>query len=127
MLAQADPCSTSVYDEVDTGVGGRTARVLGELLQSGAKGRQVLCITHLAQVAAAAHTHLLVEKREVNGRVVSSVRPLEVTERVTELARMMGGGSATNRSIAHAEELLREAQATTTDARLRPNLTLLVS
>jgi DNA repair protein RecN (Recombination protein N) len=110
VLAQADPTSTSVYDEVDTGVGGRTARVLGELLRDGAKGRQVLCITHLAQVAAYAETHLLVEKREVGGRVVSGVRPLDVEERVSELARMMGGGSATVRSLAHAEELLRESQ-----------------
>lgn len=110
VLAQSDPCSTSVYDEVDTGVGGRTARVLGELLQNGAKGRQVLCITHLAQVAAAAQTHLLVEKQEVNGRVISTVRALDPIERVNELARMMGGGLMTSRSIAHAEELLREAQ-----------------
>jgi DNA repair protein RecN (Recombination protein N) len=126
VLAQADPCSTSVYDEVDTGVGGRTARVLGELLQNGARGRQVLCITHLAQVAAAAQTHLLVEKKEVNGRVVSTVRSLEPGERVPELARMMGGGAATSRSLAHAEELLREAQEPA-DNRPRPSLTLLVS
>jgi DNA repair protein RecN (Recombination protein N) len=126
VLAQADPCSTSVYDEVDTGVGGRTARVLGELLQSGAKGRQVLCITHLAQVAAAANTHLLVEKKEVNGRVVSTVRALEPGERVSELSRMMGGGGATSRSLAHAEELLREAQDPT-DTPQRPNLTLIAS
>lgn len=125
VLAQADPTMTSVYDEVDAGIGGRTARVLGDLLRKGAKGRQVLCITHLPQVAAFADAHLYVEKHEVNGRVVSRVRTLSGAERVAELARMMGGGSATARSLAHAEELLRDAQGLE-PAPSRPTLTLVM-
>ncbi len=114
-LRRADDVATYVFDEVDTGIGGATAQVVGSQIRavagdhgSGAAGRQVLCVTHLPQIAAYADHHFHVEKAEVGGRTETHVRRLSVSERKDELARMLGG-SATSKAKAHAAELLAEA------------------
>ncbi len=97
---------TVIYDEVDTGVSGATAEKIGKKLQSGARERQVFCITHLAQIAARADHHFKVAKKEVDGRVCSDVRVLEHDERVREIARIMGGEELTETLLKSAEEII---------------------
>jgi len=104
VLAAEDQVPVLVFDEVDANVGGETAVVVGEKIQQIASKRQVLCITHLPQVAAPAGAHLMVSKDVKAGRTVSDIRLLGRTERVTELARMLGGQTQAARK--HAEELL---------------------
>lgn len=95
-----------VYDEVDTGVGGRVAAVLARLLKAIAAHRQVLCITHLPQVAAAGTRHLQIGKSVRGGVTETSVRYLDTGARVDEIARMLGGEEITKKTVAHAKELL---------------------
>ncbi|HMM77131.1 MAG TPA: DNA repair protein RecN [Gammaproteobacteria bacterium] len=95
-----------VYDEVDTGVGGRVAAVLARLLKAIAGHRQVLCITHLPQVAAAGDRHLQIGKSVKKGATETSVRYLDAGSRVEEIARMLGGEEITKKTVAHAKELL---------------------
>ena len=104
VLAAEDEIPVLVFDEVDANVGGPTAHVVGEKMRAISKARQVLCITHLAPVAAAANTHFVVTKEVRDGRTVSVLRPLSPAERVEELARMLGGQGDAAR--AHAEALL---------------------
>ncbi|MGE3774020.1 MAG: DNA repair protein RecN, partial [Gammaproteobacteria bacterium] len=96
----------AVYDEVDTGVGGRVAAVLARLLKAITAHRQVLCITHLPQVAAAGGRHLQIGKSVKNGVTETSVRYLDAASRVEEIARMLGGEEITRKTVAHAKELL---------------------
>ncbi|MBA3453508.1 MAG: DNA repair protein RecN [Deltaproteobacteria bacterium] len=114
-LRRADEVATYVFDEVDTGIGGATAQVVGAQIRavaadrgSGDRGRQVLCVTHLPQIAAFADHHFHVEKTEVAGRTETHVRKLSAAARKDELARMLGG-HATSKAKAHAAELLAEA------------------
>jgi len=110
ILAGADEVGTLVFDEVDAGIGGRVAAVLGRKLQDIARYHQVLCITHLAPVAACAHHHIVVEKTEEKGRTVVRARYLDDEERVDELARMMGGIEVSSGIVRSARELLEEAR-----------------
>lgn len=110
ILAGAHAVPTLVFDEVDAGIGGRVAAVLGRKLQDIAVHHQVLCITHLAPVAACAHHHIMVEKDEVKGRTVVRARYLEDEQRVEELARMMGGIEVSSGIVRSARELLEEAR-----------------
>ncbi len=110
ILAGADAVPTLVFDEVDAGIGGRIAAVLGRKLQDIARHHQVLCITHLAPVAACAHNHIKVEKAEEGGRTVVRTKYLEDEERIEELARMMGGIEVSHGIIRSAKELLEEAR-----------------
>jgi len=110
VLAAADEVPVLVFDEVDAGVGGRVADVVGQKLRATAKGRQVLCVTHLGPIAAHAAHHLLVDKRVSRGATLTSVTALAAAARVDELARMLGGERVTDASRRHARELLREAQ-----------------
>ena len=105
VLATEDQIPVLVFDEVDANVGGETARAVGDKMRQIAKKRQVLCITHLPQVAASATAHFLVSKDVRTGRTFSEITLLEPKERVTELARMLGG--QTDASRKHAEALLR--------------------
>ncbi len=110
---RADPVATYVFDEVDTGIGGATAQVVGSQIRAISSAdsdasRQVLCVTHLPQIAAYADHHFHVEKSEVAGRVETHVRRLTAAQRKDELARMLGG-SVTSKAKAHAAELLAEA------------------
>jgi len=110
VLAAADDVPVLVFDEVDAGIGGRVADVVGQKLAASAAGRQVLCVTHLAPIAAYAGQHLLVEKRVARGATRTSVTLLPATARVDELARMLGGERVTEASRRHARELLRDAR-----------------
>jgi DNA repair protein RecN (Recombination protein N) len=110
VLAAADDVPVLVFDEVDAGIGGRVADVVGQKLAASAAGRQVLCVTHLAPIAAYAGQHLLVEKRVARGATRTTVTLLPAAARVDELARMLGGERVTEASRRHARELLRDAQ-----------------
>jgi DNA repair protein RecN (Recombination protein N) len=111
-LATSDPCGTYVLDEADAGVSGGTAEVVARMLKDVSRHRQVLCITHLPQVAAHADAHLVVEKTSSRGRTWSSVRSLEDgSPRTRELARMMSGAIVTSEALAAAEALVRAARA----------------
>jgi DNA repair protein RecN (Recombination protein N) len=110
VLAAADQTPTMVFDEVDTGIGGRVADAVGDRLRRAAAGRQVLCVTHLAAIAARADHHLLVEKRMGRGVTRTTVRVLDASARVEELARMLAGERMTDVARRHARELLRQAQ-----------------
>lgn len=113
-LRRADEVATYVFDEVDTGIGGATAQVVASQIRAVASvetGRQVLCVTHLPQIAAYADHHFHVEKAEVGGRTETHVRRLTAAARKDELARMLGG-HATSKAKAHAAELLAEASRT---------------
>jgi DNA repair protein RecN (Recombination protein N) len=110
VLAAADDVPVLVFDEVDAGIGGRVADVVGQKLAASATGRQVLCVTHLAPIAAYAGQHLLVEKRVARGATRTSVTLLPAAVRVDELARMLGGERVTEASRRHARELLRDAR-----------------
>ncbi len=100
---------TLVFDEVDAGIGGAVAEIVGRMLKALGAGRQVLCITHLPQVAAAADHQWRVAKRAVKGDTVSSVQPLEPGERIDEIARMLGGMKITETTRRHAQEMLGQA------------------
>lgn len=106
VLASEDEVPLLVFDEVDANVGGETARAVGEKMRQIGKQRQVLCITHLAPVAATADVHYVVSKELQAGRTISNIQRLDGKARVTELARMLGGQSDAARK--HAEELLRK-------------------
>lgn len=100
---------TLVFDEVDSGIGGRVAEVVGDLLSRLGRDRQVLCITHLAQVAAAARHHWRVAKTSAGTETLSSVEALDAQSRVDEIARMLGGARITAATRQHAEEMLGAA------------------
>ncbi|HKX61476.1 MAG TPA: DNA repair protein RecN, partial [Verrucomicrobiae bacterium] len=106
VLAAEDEIPVLVFDEVDANVGGETAHAVGEKMRQIGRHRQAICITHLAQVAAQAHAHFVVSKHVKDGRTISQIASLEKTERVTELARMLGGQTTAARK--HAEELLEK-------------------
>jgi DNA repair protein RecN (Recombination protein N) len=105
VLAAVDDIPVLIFDEVDANVGGETANAVGEKMKQIATKHQVLCITHLPQVAAPADAHYLVSKVEKNGRTISEINLMDRTQRLTELARMLGGQSDAARK--HAEALLK--------------------
>ena len=107
VLAEKDQVNTLIFDEVDTGVSGRAAQKVAEKLRSVASHKQVLCVTHLPQLAALANTHLLIAKSERDGRTYTSVTPLDVEGRKKELARIIGGTNITKTTLKSAEEMLR--------------------
>ena len=109
VLAGVDDIETMVFDEVDAGISGRAAAKVGALMRQIAATRQVLCVTHLAQIAACGHSHLLVSKSVDNGRTYTRVAALAESERLSELARIMGG-TVTDTTLSAAEELYRRAQ-----------------
>ena len=109
VLAGADQVETLVFDEIDIGIGGGLAEVVGNSLKELASKRQVICITHLAQIAAMAAKHFLVAKSVEAKRTVTRVDVLSRKQRVEELARMLGGRKPPTSAIEHAEELLRKA------------------
>lgn len=107
VLAEKDQVNTLIFDEVDTGVSGRAAQKVAEKLRSVAAHKQVLCVTHLPQLAALADTHLLIAKSERQGRTYTTVTPLDLEGRKRELARIMGGAQITETTLKSAEEMLR--------------------
>ena len=107
VLAQQDRVGTLIFDEVDTGVSGRAAQKVAEKLRAVAAGKQVLCVTHLPQIAALANTHLCIAKSERDGRTFTTVTPLDREGRKMELARLIGGATITETTLKSAEEMLK--------------------
>lgn len=107
IAAKNSSIPTMVFDEVDVGIGGATADVVGQLLRQLGKQGQVLCVTHQPQVAACAHHHLLVSKNTEKNVTHSYVKPLLETERTEEIARMLGGAKVTDTTLNHAKEMLK--------------------
>ena len=110
-LAEKDALGTVIYDEIDTGVSGLAAGRIGEMLHKTAGGRQVICITHTAQIAAQADTHLLIEKTVHDGRTYTQIRALDIPGRQQELARMISGDKVTPIALENAREMLRMRNA----------------
>ncbi|MGA7567042.1 MAG: DNA repair protein RecN [Terriglobales bacterium] len=98
---------TLVFDEIDTGIGGRAAEAVGKKLKTLSKGNQVLCVTHLPQIATFADHHYVIEKREVAGRAKTTVRRITGEQRTEEVARMLSGAKLTETSRKHAEQMIR--------------------
>lgn len=111
VLARLDSVPTLVFDEIDTGIGGRVGHQVAERLRDVARHHQVFVITHLAQIAARADQHFLVVKQEENGEVVTRLEKLDEERRVAEIARMMGGDAESTASLEHARQLLGLAAA----------------
>ena len=109
LAAEANPVATLIFDEADAGVGGAVAEVVGDLMRRLGETRQVLCVTHLPQVAARANQHLRVSKAAREGRTVSTIDPLERAARIEEIARMLGGVQITATTRKHAREMLAQA------------------
>ena len=107
VMAERDQVNTLIFDEVDTGVSGRAAQRVAEKLKSVAVHKQVLCVTHLPQLAALADIHLLIAKSERDGRTYTTVTPLDIEGRKRELARIIGGANITETTLKSAEEMLR--------------------
>ena len=106
VLSAVDNVDTLIFDEIDSGISGMAADKVGNRLKEIAKNRQTICVTHLAQIAACATEHYLIEKNETNGRTFTEVTKLDVNARVNELARIMGGENITDTLIVSAKELL---------------------
>jgi DNA repair protein RecN (Recombination protein N) len=98
---------TLVFDEIDTGIGGRAAEAVGKKLKGLSKGNQVLCVTHLPQIATFADHHYVIEKREAGGRAKTTVRQISGDERTEEVARMLSGAKLTETSRKHAEQMIK--------------------
>jgi DNA repair protein RecN (Recombination protein N) len=109
ILASVDQTPTLLFDEVDAGIGGSMAEVVGKKLWRVSRERQVICITHLPQIAAFADVHLQVEKKVSRGRTEARLLPLSEEERVEEMGRMLGGSEKSTTPVRHARELLRAA------------------
>ena len=107
VLAEQDQVPTLIFDEVDTGVSGRAAQKVAEKLSSVARNKQVLCVTHLPQIAAMGDTHMLIAKSERDGRTYTTVTPLDFEGRKLELARIMGGAKITETTLESAAEMLK--------------------
>ena len=107
VLAQKDKVSTLIFDEVDTGVSGRAAQRVAEKLRSVSVNKQVLCVTHLPQIAALGDTHMLIAKSERDGRTYTTVTPLDFEGRKQELARIIGGTKITQTTLESAAEMLK--------------------
>ena len=110
VFAEKDPIETQIFDEIDTGVSGIAAQRVGEKLYTVSMGKQVLCVTHLPQIAAMADSHYLISKEERGGRTYTQVLPLDREGRRRELARLHGGDNVTATTLASAEEQLVSAE-----------------
>ncbi|HHY97309.1 MAG TPA: DNA repair protein RecN [Firmicutes bacterium] len=110
VLAEADEILTLIFDEIDAGIGGRAAAKVAQKLASIGKVRQVLCVTHLAQIAGAGDSHFYISKEVIGGRTRSNVAKLEDQERVVELARMLSGNETSEITLRHAREILENAR-----------------
>ena len=108
VLADADEIGTFIFDEIDTGVSGRTARKVGEKMRRLGEKRQILCITHLPQIAAMADQHFLIEKESTENETTTQITPLNQEGSVQEVARLMGGSEVTEATLAAARELVNE-------------------
>ncbi|MEJ2345445.1 MAG: DNA repair protein RecN [Gammaproteobacteria bacterium] len=120
VLAHSTRIPTLIYDEVDTGIGGAVAEVVGRRLRTLGDLRQVLCVTHLPQVAAQAHHHLQVSKHSGTGHTRTAIQPLPDSQRIEEIARMLGGVDISEQSRAHAKEMIGRAAQSRSGKRGKP-------
>ena len=114
-MADKDAVPTVIYDEIDSGVSGKAASRIGEVLKQSAKDHQILCITHTAQIAALADCHLLIQKNITNERTYTEIHPLDTEGRVDALAHIISGDHVTELSRANAREMLGLAEHETGD------------
>ena len=105
VLADTDAVGTLIFDEIDTGISGRTAQMVSEKMNALGRSHQIICITHLPQIAAMADSHYVIEKSVENQTTISTIRPLSQQESIGELARMLGGVKITNTVYKSAEEM----------------------
>ncbi len=110
ITAQAARIPTLIFDEVDVGIGGRVAEIVGLQLRALGQQRQVVCVTHLPQVAALGHHHLQVSKQTDSKTTVTKINPLDEKQRINEVARMLGGIEITDQTVSHAKEMIERAQ-----------------
>lgn len=110
ILADIDEIDTLVFDEIDTGISGIAAQIVGEKLSKIGKKKQVMCITHLPQIAANGHTHYRIEKNTSNNRTYTNIKELTFDERIDEIARLIAGNNITEKTIEHAHEIIELAQ-----------------
>ncbi len=110
VILKNDKGKTLVFDEVDSGIGGKEAEVVGEKLKNLSEKHQVICITHLPQIASFGDNHFRIKKEERNNRTFTDVYKLDYNERISELARMLGGREITETTLMHAREMLRKGQ-----------------
>ena len=110
VFAEKDPVGTMIFDEIDTGVSGIAAQRVGEKLYAVSRGKQVLCVTHLPQIAAMADSHYRIAKEERDGRTYTEVMRLDRDGRAGELARLHGGDNVTATTLASAEEQMASAE-----------------
>jgi DNA repair protein RecN (Recombination protein N) len=109
-LSDVNEISTYIFDEIDAGISGQTAKVVGEKLARIAKHTQILAVSHLAQIAVMSDAEFLIEKEEINGKTLTQVHCLDQNGQVKELIRLLGGTNEDEFAIKHAEELLRQAK-----------------
>ena len=110
IAAQTSRTPTLVFDEVDVGISGGTAEVVGRLLRGIGESGQVLCVTHQPQVASQGHQHLLIKKKQTKNSTRTEIKPLDTDQRIAEVARMLGGQTLTEKTLTHAREMLELAQ-----------------
>ena len=110
ILADIDEIDTLVFDEIDTGISGIAAQIVGEKLSNIAKKKQILCITHLPQIAANADTHYCIEKKTSNDRTFTIINRLNDEERKNEIARLIAGSNITEKTMEHASEIIELAK-----------------
>jgi DNA repair protein RecN (Recombination protein N) len=101
---------TLIFDEIDIGIGGRAAEAVGQKLKALGRGQQVLCVTHLPQIAAFADQHFLIDKREDHGRTKMQIRLLDDRARTHEVARMLSGAKVTDTSLQHAAQMIASSR-----------------
>ena len=111
VLAEHDEIETLIFDEIDSGISGRTAQMVAEKIKMTGKNHQIICITHLPQIAAMADYHFLIEKTSSADSTISNIRPLEREESIQELARMLGGVKITDTVLQNAKEMKEMADA----------------
>jgi len=109
-LNESDGVQTVIFDEIDTGISGKTSRKVGIKLKEIGRASQVLCVTHSAQIASLADSHLYISKREVEGRVETSLSVLDENARVLEIARILGGIEITEKQTEAAREMIAEGE-----------------
>ncbi len=109
IMADADHTDTLIFDEIDTGISGRTAQIVAEKMSELSRSHQILCITHLSQIASMADTHFLIEKSVIGNETYTSFKKLDYEGRTFELARMLGGVHVTETTLTHASEMLQLA------------------
>ena len=111
VLADKDEVESIIFDEIDTGISGRTAQKVSEKMALIGKNRQVICITHLPQIASMADAHFLIEKSVQGQMTTTGIRKLKASEEVEELARMLGGVEITDKVLENAQEMKNQAKA----------------